>query len=312
MSQASELEQATIEYETARANYSLAVQDPENADVLSAEAQLAQARASLAKLLETPKESEIAAAEAQLAQARANLAKLLEDPKEPDIMAAQSSVESALVGLEQAQLNLDRATLETSISGVVSEVNIKVGEDSTYLSGDEVTSRSAVTILDLSAFHIEVDIDEIDIGRIVVGQNVVIILDAIPDVEFEGHVSSISPGPIATSSGVVAYQVSVDLDSYDSRLLPGMTANTTIETDRLEDIVVVPNRAVRIERENGSVIPTVDKLNESGKPVRQEIELGLRNDTVSQVLSGLEEGDKVVIVPQSRREQLQQVFQGGD
>jgi multidrug efflux pump subunit AcrA (membrane-fusion protein) len=91
-----------------------------------------------------------------------------------------------------------------------------------------------------------------------------------------------------------------------------MTANTTIEPDRLEDIVVVPNRAVRIERENGSVVATVDKLNEAGKPERQDIELGLRNDTVSQVLSGLEEGDKVVIMPQSRREQLQQAFQGGD
>lgn len=305
MPQASQLEQATIDYEAALANYNMAVRGATDADIAAARSQLAQANAGLAKLLEAPTTADIAAARSQLAQAEANLARLLEEPNAADVAAAQAAVDIAQIGLEQAQLNLAKASLIAPIVGIVSEVNVKQGE---YPAG-----QAAVILTDMSSYHIDVEVDEIDIGRIMLGQHVTIAIDAIPSEDFAGHVADISPSPVAgTSSGIVAYEVIIALESNDPMLMPGMTADATIETERLEQVVVVPNRAVQIDRTSGEPVAYVEKVDEQGQPIRVEIELGLRNETVSQVLSGLEEGDEIIIMSQSRREQLQQVFQGGE
>jgi HlyD family secretion protein len=105
--------------------------------------------------------------------------------------------------------------------------------------------------------------------------------------------------------------VTINLDNNDPRLRAGMTADATIETDRLEEVLVVPNRAVSVDRSSGEPTAYVEKIDETGNPVRTEVELGLRNETVSEVLSGLEDGDQIVISGLSRQERLQQVFEGG-
>ena len=304
MPQAAQLEQATIDYETALANYNLAVRGPTEADISAARSQLVQAESSLITLLEPPAEADIVAARSQLAQAEASLAMLLQGPDEADVAAAQAGVDAAQIGLEQAQLNLGKASLLAPIDGVVTEVNIKRGER-------PPAGQAAVVITDMSAYHIDVEVDEIDIGRVAPEQSVVILIDAVAEEDFTGHVSDISPGPMqGASSGIVAYEVTIDLDSDDSRLLPGMTADATVETDRLENVLVVPNRAVSIDRGSGEPVAYVEKVDETGNPVRTEIELGLRDESVSQILDGLEEGDQIVIRGLSRRDQLQQVFQG--
>jgi HlyD family secretion protein len=301
--QAAELEQATIDYETARADYNLAVRGPEAADIAAARSQLADAEASLSQLLESPTQAEITAAESELAQVQSNLSSLLEGPDETETAAAQAAVDAAQVGLEQAELVLSKATLLAPIDGVVKEINVKGGES--------LSELAAVVLTDISAYHIDVEVDEIDIGRIARGQKVEVAVDAVPDEVFTGQVSDITPGPIeADSSGIVAYGVTIVLDSRDPRLLPGMTADATIETQRLENVLVVPNRAVSIDRTSGEPVAFVEKVDEQGNPSRTEIGLGLRNETVSQVLSGLEDGDQIVIRGVSRREQLQRTFQG--
>lgn len=302
--QAAQLEQATIDYETALANFNLAVQDATDADIAAARSQLAGAESSLARLLESPTQAEIVAAQSQLAQAEASLALLLEEPDAAEVAAAQAAVDTAQIGLEQAQLNLARASLVAPIDGVVTEVNVKRGEA-------PPVEQAAMIITNMSAYHIDVEVDEIDIGRIANDQSVVVAIDAIPDEEFTGYVADISPGPIqSASSGIVAYEVTIALDTDDARLLPGMTADATIETERLENVVVVPNRAVSVDRSSGEPVAYVEKVGDDGQALRTEIELGLRSETVSQVLDGLEAGDQIVIRELTRREQLQQTFQG--
>jgi HlyD family secretion protein len=302
--QASQLEQATIDYETALANYNLAVRGPTEADVAAARSQVAQAQSNLARLLESPTETDVEAARSQLAQAEANLARLIKEPDKTEVTAAQAAVDVAQIGLEQAELNLAKASLVAPIDGVVNEVNIKRGER-------VPVEQAAMIITDLSAFHIDVEVDEIDIGRVATGQSVIVAVDAVPDEDFTGRVAEISPGPMqGASSGIVAYEVTINLDNNDPRLKSGMTADATIETDRLEEVLVVPNRAVSVDRSSGEPIAYVEKIDETGNPVRTEVELGLRNETVSQVLSGLEDGDQITISGLSRQERLQQVFQG--
>jgi HlyD family secretion protein len=304
--QAIQLEQATIDYETALANYNLAVQGSTDADIAAARSQLAQAESDLARLLESPTEAEIGAAQSQLAQAEASLALLLEEPDEAEVAAAQAAVDTAQIGLEQARLKLAKALLVAPIDGVVTEVNVKRGEW-------PPTGQAAMIITNMSAYHIDVEVDEIDIGRIANDQSVVVAIDAIPDEEFTGHVADISPGPIqSASSGIVAYEVTIALDTDDARLLPGLTADATIETERLENVVVVPNRAVSVDRSSGEPTAYVEMVGDDGHPARTEIELGLRGETVSQVLDGLEAGDEIVIIGLSSRERLRQVFQEGE
>jgi HlyD family secretion protein len=305
--QAAQLEQATIDYETAKANYLIATQGADAADIASAEAQVAQAEAALDNLVRGPTAAEVATSQAQVAQAEATLARLLKAPDSAEVATAQAAVDAAQTAVDQAKVNLVRALLVAPVDGVVTEVNVKVGENST------AGRILGVVLSDLSAYHINVDIDEIDIGRIQRNQKVAIAIDAIPDGRFEGYVSDIAVRPAAAAdSNIVAYEVTIALDSHDARLLTGLTADATIETDRLENIIVVPNRAVSIDRSGGEPKYTVERVAEDGVPAQVEIELGLRNDTVSQVLKGLAEGDRVVISQQSRSDQLQRVFQGGN
>ncbi len=139
-------------------------------------------------------------------------------------------------------------------------------------------------------------VDEIDISRIQVGQPVAVTLDAFPDEELKGEVTDISPSPDKSdSSGIVTFEVVITLRGENLALLPGMTATAAIETDRMEDAVVVANRAIQIERGEDKSTVFVERLDETGNPVRVEVELGLRYGDVTQVKSGLAAGDRVVI-----------------
>lgn len=305
--QAAQLEQATIDYEAAKANYLLATKGADEADIAAAEAQVAQATAALDKLVRGPSQFEQKAAEAQLAQAEAALARLLREPSPSERAIAQAAVDAAQIAVEQARVNLVSALLVAPIDGVVTEINLKVGENST------AGRVQGVVLSDLSAYHLTVEVDEVDIGRIRVGQKVSIGVDAFPDVRFEGHVSEIAARPASTStSGVVAYRVTIALDNPGTQLLPGLSADATIETERLEDVLLVPNRAVSIDRSRGEPRYFVEKVGADGLPTVVEIKLGVRGETASHVLEGLSEGDRVIVRKVLRREQLQRLFRSGE
>lgn len=305
--QAAQLEQATIDYGAAKANYLLATKSADEADIAAAEAQVAQAEAALDKLVRGPSQAEQKAAEAQLAQAEAALNRLLRKPSPAELAIAQAVVDAAQIAVEQARVNLASALLVAPIDGVVTESNLKVGENST------AGRAQGVVLSDLSAYYLTVEVDEMDIGRVREGQKVSVAVDAFPDIRFEGHVAEIAVRPASTStSGVVAYRVTIALDNPDTRLLPGLSADATIETERLEDVLLVPNRAVSIDRSRGEPRYFVEKVGPDGLSTPVEIELGLRGETVSHVLQGLSEGDRVVVRKISRREQLQRIFRSGD
>ncbi len=294
------LQQATIDYETALANYNLAIKDPDNAEILAAQAQVSQAQAALDRLT-TPSAGQIAAAEAQVSQAKSTLERLQNGASATDIAISQAAVDASQVNLDRANRNLERAKLFSPIAGTVTGINIKAGE--------LPTNPIAIVVSDLSAFMLEVEVDEIDINRIQIGQPVIITLDSLPDEEFTGYVDQVAIAPIASSTGITAYPVKVLIDSADAPFKIGMNVNATIETERLEDALVVPNRAVQIDRETGKTY--VDKVIDDKRIERTEIILGQRGTTVSEVQSGLDIGDIIAIIESSRRDQLMQAIGGG-
>ena len=156
------LEQATIDYETALANYNLAVKSPSNAEIVAAQSQVAQAEANLNKLLETVDQAEIITAESQITQAEASLQKLLQGPSEADLRTAQTNIYKAAINLARAESNLERTVLLSPMAGIVTAVNM---EPAQFTKPD-----TKVSLVDLSQFKLQVDIDEIDINQVRVGQ----------------------------------------------------------------------------------------------------------------------------------------------
>ena len=265
--QAAALEKATLDYERALANYKLQVAAIDDTSFKSAAAQLAQAKAQLDKLQRNPTPEELAIAEAQVEQSKA--------------------------ALEQAKLRLADAILVAPFSGTVLSIGAEVGE--------VVSAATPVVVLaDLERYYIDASVDETDIGLVQVGQDATISLDAFPDMKLTGKVTRIDPlGKV--SQGVVSYAVEVEVTSTNVPIRPNMTAIVDIVVARKEGVLVVPNRAVRRDT---AARYSVEVLR--GDQVEQRtVTIGLSNELVTEIVSGLREGEEVV-VSTPRRNVLQQ------
>jgi len=268
--QALQLQQATINYNAAQASFNLTQRKPSRA--------------------------ELAAAKASIAQAEATLARLEDGLSAEDLLIAQLQVKQAQLRLDQTRDLLAGATLTAPHDGTVTVVGVKQDE----LSG----MQPAFVLTDLAQYHIDAMIDEIDVGRIAEGQPVTITLDALPDETLTGRIDQVAQ-TAQVDSGVVTYKVTVSLDPTTAPLRAGMTANADIVTERRDGVLLAPNRFIRVDRLTGKTF--VDLLvNGLVQPI--EIQIGLRDEFSSEVLAGLEEGDLIVLIKESTRDQLQQTF----
>ena len=263
---------------------------PDEATIAAARAQVAQAQAQLKRLLEGPSEAELAAAKAQVRQAEAQLAKLKAGPTEEELAAAQAQVDQARAALAQAELALKQATLVAPMDGTVAAVNVSPGE---LVSA----ALPAIVLVDTSGFEITLAIDETDIGQVQVGQRATIGLDAFPNRQLSGRVTQIAPAA-TVQQGIVTYAVTVVPDPIDVPLRAGLTASVDIVVAEKENVLLVPNRALRFEE--GRRIVLVHRGDET---VPVEVQTGLRNDQFTEIVGGdLKEGDRVVtsVVPTNK------------
>jgi len=256
----------------------------------AAEAALAAAQAQLNELLDGTDADEIRAAQANVltvaAQRNATQAELdllLAGPMEEQIQTTQAAVDEARAALDQARLRLEKGTLTAPTAGTVTFLGVQPGEI--------VSANQPVIVLsNLAAPEIDVNLDETDVSRVAVGQEVQVSLDAFPGVEMTGEVTYIAP-VAQTETGVVLYPVTVRLRPTDLPVRTGMTADVSIVTVSQEDTLIVPLRAVKTEGEHAYV----DRLAD-GQIKRVEVELGLMTDTEIEITSGLAEGDVVIVV----------------
>nr|HMN31509.1 HlyD family efflux transporter periplasmic adaptor subunit [Caldilineaceae bacterium] len=143
--------------------------------------------------------------------------------------------------------------------------------------------------------------------QVQLGQSVSLSVDALPDADLTGQVTAISP-TANDISGVIAYEVTVAPDPTDAPLRAGMSATAIITTAQVDNVVLLPNRFVQVDRQSKRAF--VYKL-DNGALVLQEVELGLRNEEESQILAGLTDGDQVALVTQSSEERLRGALFGG-
>jgi hypothetical protein len=169
--------------------------------------------------------------------------------------------------------------------------------------GEPADTAAIIAIVDLSSFHVDVPIDELDIAQVEPGQRVSIALDALPEAEIGGEVTHIAPEATRSEQGTTTYEVTVTLDAGSAGVRPGMTAVVEVITAEKTDTLLVPRRAVRSEGGVSYVlVPT------GGAPVagatpgqfepaseRREITLGLSNSEFVEVLSGLQAGEEILV-----------------
>jgi len=204
---------------------------------------------------------------------------------------AKLNLEIAELNLETAELNLDKAVIVAPLDGIVADITITEGKD---VSTATLTTP-AISLVDTSEIELRGFIDELDIAMVELNQEVNILLDALPDEEVKGRVASISPiGTIRT--GVVSYDTTITLENPAEELRDGMTAAAEVIIERRDDVLLIPNRAIRGTLENPTVLVVVDEQGEE-----REIALGLTDGINTEVLSGLEEGEKVELPASGER-----------
>ena len=262
-SQKAALDNAQIDYQVAVADYNLAVANVNDSSVQQAAAQVASAQASLDNLKNTPAPE--------------------------DVQTAELAVQQAQAALDQAGLNIEKSQIVAPFDGVVADLAIQPGQ--------MASASTQLVLVDLSQLEAQVNVSEMDLPSIKVGQPAQATFDALPNQTFAAGVVEVAYVGTVTQ-GVVNYPVTIALDQRDTvasssanpQIRPGMTANVSIVVQQRDNILLVPNRAVKTSGKQKIVTVLKD-----GKQTQVNLTLGMSGDTQSEVTSGLNEGDLVVI-----------------
>lgn len=264
--------------------------DPNRAEALSvlvnARKRADRALANLNYALGSPDLNEIAEADARVSLAAAKLEdaqrewERLKDGADPEDIAAAE----ARVAAVEASLNY--RYLKAPFNGTVTEVNSK--------DGDQVSPGTAsIRVDDLSRMLVEVRIPEVDINRVKIGDEARMSFDAIRDQEYLGKVTEIARVGTTTQSGV-DFSVTIELVDMDPQVRSGMTAAVNIVVEKLENVLLVPNRAVRFR--DGKRVVYVQ--NATGMLNAINVQIGSSSELYSEITGGdLKEGDVVVLNP---------------
>jgi HlyD family secretion protein len=217
-------------------------------------------------------------AESKLADAQRDWEKVKNNPDPDDLLSAKTTVEAL-----NSQIDLSK--IVAPISGTI--VDFK------QLPGDVVQpGMTALTLVDASRLFLDISITEVDINRIQIGKDVTVTFDALPDKTFQGIVSEISKVGISDQE-IIYYTVTCEINDFDKSIKTGMTAAASIQENKVENVIVVPNEAIFLTGTQRSVFVVRDN---SIKQI--PVELGLVSDVKSEIKSGdVHEGDAVVTNP---------------
>lgn len=209
--------------------------------------------------------------------------------KDNAITEAQNSVDTALATYKNARSDAAKRNVTSPIDGTVNAVNIKNGDDLSRLSSSS-NSSAPIIIGDMGTLKARVEVNEVDISNIQIGQKVTLTFDALSDFTATGKVESIDSLGTVTQ-GVVTYNVTIAFDSIDEKIKPQMSTSAAIITDTKTDVLVVPTGAVKYNGDQAYVEVMKDG---AATPESADIAVGATNGTETEVTRGLSAGEKVV------------------
>jgi len=214
-----------------------------------------------------------------------------------DIKSQELTVQQRQNSLWDAQEKLADYTVRAPFDGIIATVAVE--------KGDSISSGTSIATLITKQKTAEISLNEVDVAKIKVGQKATLTFDAVPDLSISGEVAEIDTlGTV--SQGVVTYTVKILFDTQDERAKPGMSVSATIITESKPDVLLIANSALKtfgttsyVEMPNETI--SADSLNnKSGITlknalIQQPIEIGVANDSQTEITSGLKEGDKIII-----------------
>ena len=206
---------------------------------------------------------------------------------EISLEVAEKNVETNWSSYQNALTDASKRKVVSPIEGTINAVNIKNGDDLGRLSSNS-NSSAPIIIGNMETLKAQVEVNEVDIANVSIGQKVSLTFNAIDGLTSTGKVEKIDSLGIS-SSGVVSYNVTIGLDSLDERIKPEMSVSAAIITNVKQDVLLVPNSSVKTQ--NGSFYVQV-LLGEN--PERKTVEIGLSNDVQTEIISGMSEGENII------------------
>lgn len=233
-------------------------------------------------------ESAVTINKAAVDSAQASLDLKKAPPRDVDLAPLRAAVAQAQTTVAQAQNDLTKARILAPVDGVVSNVTPHIGEL-------VAAGAASVSMLGNADFDIEVLLPEADVAKVSVGQKATMTFDAFGDgLTFSGVVVSIEPDQTVVQDAVY-YKARIQvMDTQGKDIKPGMTANVTIQTAEADNVLVIPNRAVKTDSSTGKTTIQVQKTDKTLET--RDIEIGLKGDEgLVEVKSGLKEGETVIV-----------------
>jgi HlyD family secretion protein len=275
------------------------------ANLLSARANLDKAETTLVDAKRTFERNKELFAKNLIARSDLDTAETNYQADRAQVSASKAQVEQAKASLDYSKQNLAYTKILSPVDGVVISRNVDVGQ--TVASSFQTPTLFTIA-QDLTKMQIDTNVAESDIGVVKVGQDVEFTVDAYPDTTFKGKVWQIRQAPI-TVQNVVTYDVVIQVNNRDFKLMPGMTANVSIIITTKNDVLRITNAALRFrfsERPagagGGAGAGTADKKGpvvwvlENGKPKRVPLTPGVSDGNYTEVVSGdLKEGQPLIV-----------------
>ena len=197
-----------------------------------------------------------------------------------DLKSQEISLQQRETALTDAKEKLADYSIHAPIDGLATNITMK--------RGDSASAGSAIATIVARQKIAKISLNEIDMAKVKVGAKANLTFDAVADLTITGEVAEVDVLG-AVSQGVVSYGVKVAFDTQDDRVKPGMSVSVAIITDVKQDVLTVPNTAIKAEGAQ-----TYIEVLENGVPAKKEVREGLSNDTMTEIMNGINEGEEVI------------------
>jgi len=230
---------------------------------------------------------EVFKAEGQLTAAEDRLDEMQEEPDEDLVELLEKQVLAAEQALEQAEGGLEIEVLNAPFDGAIASINVEEGD---IIPPSGASAMPIIKLTDVSTMVLVVELDEIDVPSVEIGQRAIITVDALPSLDLEGTVTFISSVP-TVEAGLVLYdaQVSFELPS-ETKIKVGMSATADAITSQRTGVLLVPDRSI-IYGKDGPIV----RVMEDEQIVERPVVIGISDGFQTEIKEGLEEGERVVV-----------------
>jgi HlyD family secretion protein len=210
-----------------------------------------------------------------------------------EVGRAKAQVAQSQAALERAGEDLRNSTIVSPMDGLVLSRNVEVGDavSSILVLGSQATL--VMTLGDVSSVYVLGKVDEADIGKVYLGQKARIVVESFRDKKYEGQVTKISPLGVEKDN-VTTFEVRASIQNPGGELKANMTANAEIILEERKDILIIPEAAVLYDRNRSTFLEVPEPGSDGGKR-KIPVKLGISNGIKTEIVSGVKEGDSVLL-----------------